>query len=238
MLYLKRNSGVGKQKAQTRYTEMTCVLRGCRSGHVQHEQTLSRTVIKNSAGDEYLQIGFDRKEPTEVVSRQSSRNRKRVREIATLLLQTNAPEPPEAQTIPASLDKRTNYSGTALAASCQSAKALENKTVAPLLQSPLRGAGEAIKAPSTSLFNELQLLPSAVIRREHPTHSCNNSPGWTAPLTAATAASLLAATGTAEFLLPATKALWQPAASYWQAPHHQHLSTLQLFPLLPMTLRV
>jgi len=96
-----------------------------------------------------------------------------------------------------------------------------------LLQSPLRGAGEAIEALSTSLFNMLQLLPSAPIRREHPAHSCNNSPHWTAPLSAA---SPLAATGTAQFLLPATKALHQ-------APHHQHLSTLQLFPLLSMTLR-
>lgn len=104
-----------------------------------------------------------------------------------------------------------------------------------MLQSPLRGAGEAIKDLSTSPFNMLQLLPSALIRREHPAHGRNDSLGWAAPLTAA---SLLAATGTAKFLLPATKAPWQTAAGYWEAPHHQRLSTLQLFPLLPMTLRL
>lgn len=151
------------------------MLNWCRSGHSEHWQALRRTVIKrDSGGDEYLQIGFDRKEQTEVFSRQSCRNKKRVQEIVTLLLQTNAPELPEAQTIPASLDKRTNYSGTALAASCQSPTALENKTAAPMLQSPLRGAEEAIKALSTSLVNMLQLLPSALIRREHPAHCCNN----------------------------------------------------------------
>lgn len=42
------------------------MLRGCRSGQIQLWQALRRTVIKtNSAGDEYLQIGFDRKKPTE-----------------------------------------------------------------------------------------------------------------------------------------------------------------------------
>lgn len=98
-----------------------------------------------------------------------------------------------------------------------------------MLQLPLREVGEAIKALSTSLFNMLQLLPSALIRREHPAHSCNNSRGRMAPLTAA---SLLAGTGTAEFLLLATKALadssWLLAGSPSPAP--QHSTAVPSFP--------
>lgn len=147
------------------------MLRGCRSGHIQHWQALRRTVIRTNSGrDEYLQIGFDRKEQTEVFSRLSCRNRKCVQEIVTLLLQTNAPELPEAQTIPASLDKQTNYAGTALAASCQSPTALENCcTNAAVPSQRSRGSNKSSvnitsqHAPAPSLCSDQEGAPCSLL---------------------------------------------------------------------------
>lgn len=57
-----------------------------------------------------------------------------------------------------------------------------------------------------------------------PAPCCNNHlPGHSSSLP-------LAATGTAEFLLPATTALWKKAAGNWQAPHHQHSTAVLSFP--------
>lgn len=63
---------------------------------------------------------------------------------------------------------------TALAASRQSAKALETRAAAPSPQSPLRRAGEAMRALPASLFNMLQLLSFALIRRKQPVRRGNS----------------------------------------------------------------